>query len=89
MSDLRIGGDLLKGLTGEERDSYKEYLSHNKELLDRIATLFRNKLTDSEKAMRKEEAYNISSWPYYQADKLGEQRAYSEIINILTLDREK
>lgn len=29
------------------------------------------------------EQYDKSSWPFYQADKIGEQRAYKKIIKLL------
>lgn len=86
---LRVSNELLSGVKASEKEKYKEYLSHNKELLDRIKQLMEKKLSTSETAMRAKEAYDKAAWPYYHATLLGEQRVLAKLISILTLDREE
>ena len=86
---LRVSNELLAGLKGEEREKYKEYLSHNKELLDRLVQLLGKKMDTSVDAMRGKEVYDKAAWPYWHASKLGEQRVLANLISILTLDREE
>ena len=85
----RISVDLVRGLSGEEKDQYKLYLANNKALLDRIVALLKEDLKSSEKAMRDRGAYDKATWPYYHASLLGEQRVLAKFIGILTLDREE
>ena len=77
---------LLKGCkTKEERDTEKEYISHNKRLLDRIANIMSDKLDSSVGKMRGECSYDKPSWPQFQADQLGYQRALAEMLAIISL----
>lgn len=85
---MRVSSQLLKGLKGDEREKYKEYLAHNADLLRRIVKLLKDDLECSVASMREVSAYDTSSWPFFQADKLGEQRAIAKMIGILSLDRE-
>lgn len=77
---------LLKGCKSkEERDSEKEYIVHNKRLLDRIVDVMKSKLDSSVDKMRGECSYNSPAWPQFQADQLGYQRALAEMLAIITL----
>lgn len=80
---------LLRKLNGDERKSYSQYLQHNKELLDRIIEIIKEDLDISLKEMRSVASYDKPAWSEFQADKLGEQRAYAKMIALLTLDREE
>ena len=85
----RVSTLLLKGCkTKEDRDRYKEYLVNNKELLDRVVDVLKNKIQVSINDMRSVSSYDKPSWPQYQADQLGYQRALAEMVSILTLDQE-
>jgi len=86
---LRISSDLVRGLRGNDKEKYKAYLANNKELLDRIVALLKADLKVSETAMRKREAYDKASWPFFHAAKLGEQRILTKFISTLSLDREE
>lgn len=77
---------LLKGCkTKEDREKEKEYISHNKRLLDRIAGIMVDKIDTSVGKMRGECSYDKPSWPQFQADQLGYQRALAEMLAIISL----
>lgn len=86
---MRLSSQLLRGIKRDEVEKYKQYLIHNKELLDRIVGILKNKVQTSSNEMRSQVAYDKASWPYYQADQLGYQRALTEMVNILSLDQEE
>lgn len=86
---MRISSQLLRGVKREEAENYKQYLIHNKELLDRVVGILKNKLQTSVNDMRSQVAYDKSTWPFYQADQLGYQRALAEMVSILSLDQEE
>jgi hypothetical protein len=71
----------------EQRKKHEEYLVHNKQLLDIIIGISEDKIQKSVNDMRTTEAYKMPRWEYYQADQLGYQRALSELVKILNLDR--
>ena len=79
---------LLRGLSGQARLDYTQYLRHNRELLQRIMDILKDDLEVSLKEMRSVDSYDKPAWSEFQADKLGEQRAYAKMIALLTLDRE-
>lgn len=89
MKKYRISTDLLRGIKEEDKENFKERLIHNKDLLDRIVGVLRDKAHAANKKAAAELSYESPSWAYYQADKLGYNRALGEMIAILTLDREK
>lgn len=77
---------LLKGCkTKEDREKETEYLVHNKRLLDKIAGIMKEKIDHSVGKMRGECSYDKPSWPQYQADQLGYQRALAEMLAIISL----
>lgn len=83
---MKVSTLLLKGCrTKEERDKEKEYIVHNKRLLDKIAGVMNDKLNSSVSKMRGECSYDKPSWPQYQADQLGYQRALAEMLAIVSL----
>lgn len=86
---MRISSSLLHGLKDDERKKYKEYLVHNKELLDRIVNIMRDERNQSVMTMAAVANYEKAAWPQYVADQLGYQRALAKMIGILTLDREE
>lgn len=81
---------LLKGCKSkEDRDKEKEYLVHNKRLLDKIAGVMQDKLDGSVGKMRGECSYEKPSWPQFQADQLGYQRALAEMLAVISLTGDK
>ena len=83
---MKVSTLLLKGCkTKEERDREKEYLIHNKRLLDKIADIMRDKLNSSVSDMRGKDTYKLPAWPQFQADQLGYQRALAEMLAVISL----
>lgn len=82
----KVSTQLLKGSRNkEERDEEKQYIIHNKRLLDKVAKVMTDKYNESLREMRAEKNYDLSAWPQFQADQLGYQRALAEMLAIITL----
>lgn len=70
---------LFRGLDAKEKEEFKRLLAHSslirriREILVEFEKQTNNKVTD----------YDSPSWAYRQADKNGEARAYSKILNLL------
>jgi hypothetical protein len=86
---MHLKTKLLRGLKGEDRDALAQRLYHSRDVLELVSKLIGEKLQESVTAMRSQEAYDNVAWPYKQAGRLGEQRAYAHVLDLLTLDREE
>lgn len=83
---MKVSTLLLKGCkTSEDRKKETEWIVHNKRLLDKIADIMKDKLDTSVGKMRGECSYDKPSWPQYQADQLGYQRALAEMLAVISL----
>lgn len=70
---------LLRGLDEKGKDEFKRLLAHSA-LIKRLREI----LSEFEKETENRVAdYDSPSWPYRQADKNGERRAYQKILSIL------
>lgn len=70
--------------TPEERAKFRQTVQNSRFVLDRLIEICYN--IKDEAAKSSKDDYKLTAWPYYQADKLGYQRALTEIIEILQLD---
>jgi hypothetical protein len=62
----KVSTQLLKGARGkEQRDEEKQYIIHNKRLLDKVARIMQNKYSDSLRDMRAEKNYELGAWPQF------------------------
>lgn len=86
--DPRVSERLLRGTKGEDREKLKQNLIHAQWVLDLIKGLVEDDLRASTARMRSDDAYEVASWPYAQADHLGYQRALAKVLKYVTLDRE-
>ena len=71
---------------GFDEDQVKEWIlnvSVAKPVLDKLVTILKSNLNSSEASMRSKESFDKQSWPYFQANCLGEQRVYNEVINLI------
>ena len=69
--------------TPEERKTFEGYVRNSKSLLEVLERIVNNKLKILETA--KDEDYDKASWAYYQADRLGQIRAYKHIKETIQL----
>jgi hypothetical protein len=86
---MHLKTKLLRGLKGKDRDDLAQRLYHSRDILELVSKLIEEKLQESVTSMRSKEAYDNTAWPYRQASRLGEQRAYAHVLDLLTLDREE
>lgn len=81
-----MNNKLLRHLkTKEERDQFRQRLLHNSDLLEVFVNLL---LEDRERSYKRQHSITEydQSWPYKQADCIGEQRALDTIIALLKLE---
>jgi hypothetical protein len=73
---------LLVGLDENEAEEVKrEYLSASR-LRKRISDLLQKDIDGIHASMRNEPDYALGSWPYFQAEKIGEVKALLKIISL-------
>ena len=81
---MKISTRWFKGLKEEQdKKELKANLLNSREVLNALVRIIEEDLETSVKEARKEDNYELPSWSHYQADKLGEQRAYQKIINFI------
>lgn len=67
--------------TKAEKDSWKESYFNSTFVTDPIKKVISKKIDKVNKTS--EDDYNVASWAYLQADKIGYERALKEIIDLL------
>lgn len=76
---------LTKGLTDIEKKQIEEFFNSNQLVLEQITKTLKEKLESSINEQRSKQLFTSNSWPYFQADSNGYQRAISEILTLLQL----
>jgi len=71
-------------LPSKEQEEFKSLVLSSHKVLDRLREIVYNKIKSGE--MSRKTDYDNPSWPYLQADKNGEQRAYKEMLDLLTFN---
>lgn len=75
---------LTKGLTEEEIKQLNSDFASSYHLRQRVIKLMNEKIESCQTAMGNLETYGDASWGMYQADRLGQIRAYKEIISLFS-----
>jgi len=74
------------GETNEEyrkrKDDFKAYVRNSKDIFEVLTNLIDLKLQECETS--KDNDYTKAAWPYLQADRLGQTRAYNYVKELLT-----
>jgi hypothetical protein len=78
-----------KHLPKTEQEEFRKAMLAARPVLTRLKVLLEEALAASQKEQLSKVCYKSSSWPMYQADCIGEQRAFQKIIKLITLDEEK
>lgn len=73
--------------TPEDRKKFRDAVENSKYVLDRLQEICYNSIQEAEKSSPND--YTKTSWPFYQADKVGYVRALKEIVSLLQLDPEE
>lgn len=66
----------------QQEEVRKEYAS-SPVLRERLNRILSDKLETARTAARSRIKYESASWPYYQADMIGYERAISEVISLI------
>lgn len=69
--------------TEEQRLEFQASLRQSRIVMQILDKLVRSDLKLSETEELSKDAYDKGSWPYYQADKNGERRAYKRILQLI------
>ena len=77
----KISTEWASNLKPEEREQFNNLVLGSKKVLDRAVEILYNRVKSREVPSIKD--YDSPSWPYLQADRLGELRALQEVIRLL------
>lgn len=80
--------ELLAGLSVEDQEKRKQLLHACHEALDVYKEVLEARLKKTYEEIASKKLYDNPNWVYLQADLVGLARAYKEVIELLTLDRE-
>lgn len=81
--------ELLKGLTKDQRDEREQLLRSCSAALDIYRKVLEAKFEELTTEVLSKKSYESLSWAFEQADRVGYARALNDVIELLTLDREK
>ena len=74
---------LTAGLTREEADNFAKDFAAATPLRKRIRELLEKDVDSLYASMGEEEVLSSPSWPYLQADRIAQVKAYKKIISLL------
>jgi hypothetical protein len=77
-----------KGLESQQKTDLKAQLKASQNILNRLSTLLQEDIDSCIKAQEARDSYDSPSWAMYQADAIGETRAYRKILRLLDLNKE-
>lgn len=75
---------LTKGLNEQEKKEVEGEFIASYHFRQQIIRLLEEKIESTQRAMRDLKGYEKGSWAMYQADRLGQIRAYEEIISLFS-----
>ena len=75
---------LTKGLDAQEKKEVEQEFASSFHFRRQVVAHLNDKIQSIQRAMRDLEGYDKASWPMYQADRLGQIRAYEEIISLFS-----
>lgn len=67
----------------DEKEKFQAYVSSSVGVLDRLTELIQRKLEEIDCPTLVD--YDVSSWAFKQADRIGQARAYKEILKLTDL----
>ena len=71
-----------KGLTEQQKNDLQLNIRASQPFIKRVLEILEGRLAACEQLGLSRDSYDKASWPYFQADLLGEQRAYRKIIDL-------
>lgn len=73
----------------EEKQKFETYVSHSKELLERLSVIIERKLSSLDSSETTLEAYDKPNWQYRQAHKNGYRSCAKSILDLINPDQWK
>lgn len=70
-------------LPKNRKNEFTSQVLASQPVIKRLAEIIVDCLEESRELMKSKDNYSKSSWPYLQADLLGEQRAYERVYKLL------
>ena len=74
---------LLNGLEEGTKDQVKQEYDSCSHLRRRMAKLLETDVDNIHKSMREDDSHKYPSWPYKQAERIGEVKALKKLISLL------
>jgi len=72
-----------KGFTEEQEKDWMHNVSSAQAFIKRLKELIKDKHEALDKEIKSSKTYHLPAWSEFQADRLGESRAYEGILNLL------
>lgn len=69
-----------------DKEEFRKEVIASRHVLKVLKSLLEEDLRASQTSQESEEGYALPSWPYKQADAIGEQRAIKKVIKMITLE---
>jgi hypothetical protein len=73
----------FKNKSRDEKERFKKLALSQLEVFETLRDILEEELAASLKDAARKDHYVLSAWSEYQADKLGEQRTYRKVIDLL------
>jgi len=68
----------------KEKEEFVKYVHGSSGVLERLEDILDSKVNASRPTLKD---YELASWPYYEADRNGYNRALEEILELITLEK--
>lgn len=75
-----------KGLDEQVQKDIKQNFNESVVMRKRLTQILSDKISSSNREGRMKDLYEMTNWPYLQADKRGYERAMQEIIDLISSD---
>jgi len=87
---MRIATRWIKHLEDDKlKEEFLLKLVAARDVLKRLTQLLEDDIKVSTKKSQANDGYENTNWAFYQADLIGEMRAYNKIIKLINLPQEK
>lgn len=72
-----------QGLSPEKKEEVKREFLASALVRERLISILEDKIETTRKGSISKDAYNSANWAYLQADAVGMERAFEEVISLL------
>lgn len=72
-----------KGLNDQQKKDFNAQVVAAYPAMKALIALIEEDVRASERQIEDKEKYSLAAWPYFQADQIGEQRAYKKVLKLV------